>query len=95
MKAGGDVYAGELRSYGILGDSDRDKDFSLIHVYHAASSNVAFRQLDADGILLNFADVEVLEIMKRLVPRHASERKFENDSGDAGRKTVKAAKGVA
>jgi hypothetical protein len=89
MKAGGDFYAGELRSYGILGDSDREKDFSLIHVYHGASSNVAFRQLDADGILLNFADVEVFEIMKRFVPRHTSERKLENDPGNVIRTTVK------
>jgi hypothetical protein len=72
MKGRGDVYTGELKSYGILRDSERQKDFFLINAHYAASSDVPFRQIDADGILLNFADVEVIEVMKRLVVRNPS-----------------------
>lgn len=72
MKERGDVYTGELKSYGILRDSERQKDFFLINAYYAASSDVPFRQIDADGILLNFADVKVVEVMKRLVVKNPS-----------------------
>jgi hypothetical protein len=79
MKGRGDVYTGELKSYGILGDSDREKDFFLINAHHAESSDAPFCQVDADGILLNFADVEVLEVMKRIVPRNSSDENPVNE----------------
>lgn len=74
MKERGDVYTGELKSYGILRDSERQKDFFLINAHYAASSDVPFRQIDADGILLNFADVEAMEVMKRLVVKNPSDK---------------------
>ncbi len=67
MKGRGDVYTGELKSYGILPDSEREKDFYLVNAYYAVSADAPFRHIEADGILLNFADVEVIEVMKRLL----------------------------
>jgi len=71
MKAHGDVYTGEMKSFGIVGDSEREKDFFLINVYYATSPDVPFSQVVADGILLNFADVETLEVVKQLIPRRS------------------------
>ncbi len=65
MKGGG-YYAGELRSYGILDDSKREKDFHMVNVHFRKPGEDIYRKLDGDGVLLNFADVESIEVSKRL-----------------------------
>jgi len=65
MKGNSGYYTGELRSYGILEDSKREKDFHLVNVYFRTPDENLYRKLDVDGVLLNFADVESIEIKKR------------------------------
>lgn len=66
MKGNGGYYTGELRSYGILEDSKRDKDFYLVNVYFRKPDEGAYTKLHVDGVLLNFADVESMEVIKRV-----------------------------
>ncbi len=66
MKGGGGFYAGELKSYGILEDSKREKDFYLVNVYFTKRDEDPYTKLDSDGVLLNFADVDSIEVTKRL-----------------------------
>ncbi len=66
MKGGGGFYAGELKSYGILEDSKREKDFYLVNVYFTKRDEDPYTRLDSDGVLLNFADVDSIEVTKRL-----------------------------
>jgi hypothetical protein len=63
---GGGYYAGELHSYGIVDDSEREKDFYLINTFfrNAGESPNAYRKIDADGVLLNFSDVDAIEVTK-------------------------------
>jgi MFS family permease len=65
MKGEGGYYTGELKSYGILEDSKREKDFYLVNVYFRERHEKSYRKLEIDGILLNFADAECVEVMKR------------------------------
>ena len=69
MKEDRGFYAGELKSYGILRDSERNKDFYIINAYHKNSSTEEFTRLNADGVLLNFGDVESMQVIKRNYPR--------------------------
>jgi hypothetical protein len=67
MKNNGGYYAGELYSYGIVDDSQREKDFYLINSFFRRSdeSPEAYHRVDADGILLNFCEVEAIEVRKK------------------------------
>jgi hypothetical protein len=65
MKGNGGYYTGELKSYGILEDSKREKDFYLVNVYFRERDEESYKKLEADGILLNFADAESIQVMKR------------------------------
>ena len=65
MKRKAGFYAGVLHSYGILDDSVKEKDFYLKNVSYKKSEEIGYRQLDVDGILLNFGDVEAIEVVKR------------------------------
>lgn len=69
MKDDRGFYAGELKSYGILRDSERNKDFYITNAYHKKSSTEEFTRLNADGVLLNFGDVESMQVIKRNYPR--------------------------
>ena len=65
MKEGRGFYAGELKSYGIVSDSERNKDFLLVNVAYKATGegNVP---MDPDGVLLNFADAESVAFIKEM-----------------------------
>jgi hypothetical protein len=65
MKGSGGSYSGELKSYGILEDSKREKDFYLVNVYFTKRDEDPYKRLDSDGVLLNFADVDSIEVTKR------------------------------
>jgi hypothetical protein len=65
MKGSGGSYSGELKSYGILEDSKREKDFYLVNVYFTKRDEDSYKRLDSDGVLLNFADVDSIEVTKR------------------------------
>jgi hypothetical protein len=66
MKNGAGYYTGELKSYGIVDDFKRDKDFYLVNVFFKGTEQEAYRKLNVDGILLNFADAYSIEITKTI-----------------------------
>jgi Family of unknown function (DUF6338) len=68
MKQDGGFYTGELKSYGIVSDSDPNKDFLLVNVAFKKHANDTYVTLDADGVLLNFADAESLSFIKQPAP---------------------------
>lgn len=68
MKENRGIYAGELKSYGILADSERNKDLFIINAYRKKSDEEEFNRLNVDGILLNYGDVESIQIIKRNYP---------------------------
>ena len=57
-----------MQSYGILRDSERNKDFYITNAFHNKSSD-EIAKLNADGVLLNFGDVESVQVIKRNYPR--------------------------
>jgi|SRR5271154_618385 len=65
MKSGG-YYAGELARYGILKDSEKNKDMYLVNVYFRTGIAEAYQKMTSDGVLISFADVEAVEISKRI-----------------------------
>jgi hypothetical protein len=68
LKNGAGFYTGELKSYGIVSDSERNKDFLLVNAAYKKSEGDAYVQVDADGILLNFADAESVAFIKEMNP---------------------------
>jgi hypothetical protein len=68
MKQDGGFYTGELKSYGIVSDSDPNKDFLLVNVAFKQHANDTYVTLIADGVLLNFADAESLSFIKQPTP---------------------------
>jgi hypothetical protein len=66
MKEGKGFYTGELKSYGIVSDSERNKDFLLVNVQYKSSADGQYAPIDADGVLLNFADSESVAFIKEL-----------------------------
>ncbi len=68
MKDNGGFYTGELKNFAILGDSERQKDFYLVNVHYRAADESRYSPLNVDGILLNFADAESLQVIKRQAP---------------------------
>ncbi len=64
MKNGTGVYTGRLRSYGILDDSVKSKDFYLEDVYFRQNPSDSFSQLDCNGLLVNFEDVSTIQVYK-------------------------------
>jgi hypothetical protein len=68
MKRNGGFYTGELKSYGIVSDSDPNKDFLLVNAAFKKHASDAYVALDADGVLLNFADAESLSFIKQSPP---------------------------
>ncbi|HTW56790.1 MAG TPA: DUF6338 family protein [Terriglobales bacterium] len=64
MKGGGGFYTGRLRSYGILDDSVKSKDFYLEGVHFRESRSAPFVPVDCDGLLLNFEDVASIQVRK-------------------------------
>jgi hypothetical protein len=68
MKDGKGFYTGELKSYGIVSDSERNKDFLLVNVAYKTTEEGRYVPMDADGVLLNFADAESVAFIKDINP---------------------------
>jgi hypothetical protein len=68
LKNGAGFYTGELKSYGIVSDSERNKDFLLVNAAYKKSEDGTYVQVDADGVLLNFADAESVAFIKEMNP---------------------------
>lgn len=64
MKSGAGFYTGQLESYGILDDSEREKDFYLVRAHYKVSVQDKYQRLHGDGVLLNFGDVESIQVTK-------------------------------
>jgi len=64
MKNAAGFYTGELRSYGILDDSVKSKDFYLSSVHFKQDRPHPYAPLKCDGILLNFEDVVSIRVVK-------------------------------
>jgi hypothetical protein len=64
MKDDAGFYTGRLRSYGILDDSVKSKDFYLEDVYFKENRPGVFAQLQCGGVLLNFEDVASIQVVK-------------------------------
>jgi hypothetical protein len=64
VKEGGGFYTGELKSYGIVSDSERNKDFLLVNASYKKTEESNYTPMDADGVLLNFADAESVALIK-------------------------------
>ena len=64
MKQNAGFYAGELRSYGIVSDSEPSKDFLLVNAAYKKHQDDDYVKSDADGVLLNFADAESVSFIK-------------------------------
>lgn len=64
MKNGAGIYTGRLRSYGILDDSMKSKDFYLEDVHFKQNRSDSFSPLDCDGLLVNFEDVACIQVRK-------------------------------
>jgi uncharacterized protein DUF6338 len=64
MKNGAGIYTGRLRSYGILDDSVKSKDFYLEDVYFKQGRSDRFSALNCDGLLVNFEDVASIQVRK-------------------------------
>lgn len=64
MKNGTGFYTGELKSYGIVPDSEPNKDFLLVNVAYKSTEGGDYAHMEVDGVLLNFADAESVAFIK-------------------------------
>jgi Family of unknown function (DUF6338) len=64
MKNGAGFYTGKLRSYGILDDCEKSKDFYIEEAHYKSSRSANYSALNCDGLLLNFEDVISIQIRK-------------------------------
>jgi Family of unknown function (DUF6338) len=67
MKSGC-FYTGELERYGILKDSEKNKDLFLVNVYFRGSSLAPYETMACRGVLLNFSEIEAIEVIKQIAP---------------------------
>ena len=67
MKQNGGFYTGELKSYGIVPDSEPNKDFLLVNAAYKKQESDTYVSLAADGVLLNFADAESISFIKETI----------------------------
>jgi hypothetical protein len=72
LKGDNGRFAGELHSYGIVDDSDREKDFYLIKAWFQKGDE-GYRKLATDGVMLNFSDVDWIEVKKVVNPPRVSD----------------------
>jgi len=63
MKSGC-FYTGALERYSILKDSEKNKDFYLVNSHFRANVSEPYQEMRCKGILLNFSDVEAIEVFK-------------------------------
>ena len=67
MKAAGGFYSGELKKFAIVDDSERQKDIYLVNVFYSKSEQDNYVPLDGDGVLLNFGDIEAIQVIKQTI----------------------------
>lgn len=67
MKGQGGFYTGELKIFAIVDDSERDKDIYLVNVYYRGSEQDAYTPLGGNGVLLNFADIDAIQVIKETI----------------------------
>ena len=63
MKSGC-FYTGALERYSILKDSEKNKDFYLVNAHFRPTCSEPYQEMRCRGVLLNFSDVEAIEISK-------------------------------
>jgi hypothetical protein len=68
MKQDGGYYTGEHRSYGIVPDSEPNKDFLLVNAAYKKLESDIYLPTNTDGVLLNFADAESVSFIKQTIP---------------------------
>ena len=56
------------RAMELFSDSEPNKDFLLVNVAYKKQGNDTYVKLDADGVLLNFADAESMSFIKQTAP---------------------------
>jgi hypothetical protein len=67
MKDTGGFYAGELKMFAIVDDSERQKDIYLVNVFYRKSEQDKYAPLEGDGVLLNFGDIDAIQVIKQTV----------------------------
>jgi hypothetical protein len=67
MKDTAGFYAGELKMFAIVDDSERQKDIYLVNVFYRKSEQDSYAPLDGDGVLLNFGDIDAIQVIKQTV----------------------------
>jgi hypothetical protein len=67
MKANGGSYAGELKMFAIVDDSERQKDIYLVNAFYRSSEQDNYTPLDGDGVLLNFGDIDAIQVIKQTI----------------------------
>jgi hypothetical protein len=82
MKNGAGIYTGTLKSYGVLDDSIKSKDFYLEDVHFKESRSGAFARLSCDGVLVNFDDVLTIQVVK-VEPQEAIEQQEKETTNQA------------
>jgi hypothetical protein len=83
MKNAAGIYAGTLKSYGILDDSVKSKDFYLEDVHFKENRAGAFVRLDCDGVLVNFEDAVTIQVVK-VEPEEALAQEAKEASKESG-----------
>jgi hypothetical protein len=72
MKATGGFYAGELKMFAIVDDSERQKDIYLVNVFYRKSEQENYAPLEGDGVLLNFGDIDAIQVIKQTIQNPAT-----------------------
>lgn len=67
MKGTGGFYSGELKMFAIVDDSERQKDIYLVNVFYRGSEQDNYTALDGDGVLLNFGDIDAIQVIKQTI----------------------------
>jgi hypothetical protein len=67
MKDNGGFYSGELKMFAIVDDAERQKDIYLVNVFYRKSEQDNYAPLDGDGVLLNFGDIDAIQVIKQTI----------------------------
>ena len=67
MKGTSGFYAGELKMFAIVDDSERQKDIYLVNVFYRKSEQDNYAPLEGDGVLLNFGDIDAIQVIKQTI----------------------------
>jgi hypothetical protein len=67
MKATGGFYTGELKMFAIVDDPERQKDIYLVNAFYKNSEQDKYLPVDSDGVLLNFGDIDAVQVIKQKI----------------------------